>query len=80
MYRAVREYREKFPEKAVMYSGDSYPEFGWAVFMAGGSLAVLPKDIDKELLKAAVGMKPVVSSSKNEYVLSDGKSSIVYNI
>ena len=23
-----------------MYSGDNYDEFGWAVFMAGGSMAV----------------------------------------
>ena len=79
MYRAVKEYRQKYPAKAVVYSGDSYPEFGMAVFMAGGSLPVLPNEIDKELLKAAVGMKPVASSNKNEYILSDGKNSIVYN-
>ena len=62
VYRAVKEYREKYPTKAVSYSGDSYPEFGIAVFMAGGSLAVLPDNFDKELLKAAAGMKPVASS------------------
>lgn len=79
VYRAVKEYREKYPNKAVVYSGDSYPEFGIAAFMAGGSLPVLLNNIDAELLKAAAGMKPVASSNKNEYVLSDGKSSIVYN-
>ncbi|MES2773818.1 MAG: DUF6298 domain-containing protein [Bacteroidota bacterium] len=79
VYRAVKEYREKYPAKAVVYSGDSYPEFGMAVFMAGGSLPVLSNEISKELLKAAVGMKPVASSNKNEYILSDGKQSIVYN-
>ena len=80
VYRAVKEYRDKFPSKAIVYSGDSYPDFGMAVFLAGGSLAVLSKDIDKDLIKAAVGMKPARSSGKNEYVLSDGKNSIVYNI
>jgi len=80
VYRAVKEYREKFPAKAVVYSGDSYPEFGMAVFMAGGSLAVLPNDTDKEILKAAVGMKPVASGDKDEYILSDGKTRIVYNL
>lgn len=80
VYRAVKEYKDKFPSKAVVYSGDSYPEFGMAVFMAGGSLAVQSKDIDKGLLKAAVGMKPLKSSNKDEYILSDGKNSIVYNI
>lgn len=80
VYRAVKEYREKYPNKAVSYSGDSYPEFGMAVFMAGGSLAVLNNTIDPAILKVAVGMKPVSASNKNEYVLSDGKKSIVYNI
>ncbi|WP_460557901.1 DUF6298 domain-containing protein [Ferruginibacter profundus] len=80
VYRAVKEYREKYPDKAVSYSGDSYPEFGIAAFMAGGSLAVLSADINPEILKAAAGMKPVASSNKNEYVLSDGKKSIVYNV
>jgi ribosomal protein L28 len=79
VYRAVKEYREKYPSKAVVYSGDSYPEFGIAVLMAGGSLPVLPGDVDAAILKAAVGMKPVASANTNEYILSDGKSSIVYN-
>jgi hypothetical protein len=79
VYRAVKEYRDKYPNKAVVYSGDSYPEFGMAVFMAGGSLPVLPVSIDVDILKAAVGMKPVVSANKNEYTLSDGQRSIVYN-
>jgi hypothetical protein len=49
----------------VIYSGVSYPEFGMAAFMAGGSLPVLSNNIDKELIKAAAGMKPVDSSNKN---------------
>ena len=43
IYRAVREYREIYPEKAVLYSTNSAPRFGWATFMAGGSLAPIPK-------------------------------------
>jgi hypothetical protein len=79
VYRAVKEYRTKFPTKAVMYSGDNYPEFGIAVLMAGGSMPVLPETIDAAILNAAVSMKPVTSTNANEYVLSDGKSSIIYN-
>ncbi len=79
VYRAVKEYRTKYPTKAVMYSGDSYPEFGIAVFMAGGSMPVLSENIDASILNAATGMKPVASSNANEYVLSDGKTSIIYN-
>ncbi len=80
VYRAVKEYREKYPSKAVVYSGDNYPEFGMAVFMAGGSLPVLSNNLDKNLVKAATTMKPVDSPDKNEYILSDGKNKIVYNI
>ena len=79
VYRAVKEYRTKYPTIAVMYSGDNYPEFGIAVLMAGGSMPVLPENIDASILNAATGMKPVASSNANEYVLSDGKSSIIYN-
>jgi hypothetical protein len=79
VYRAVKEYRAKYPAKAVLYSGDNYPEFGIAVLMAGGSMPVLPGNMDQSILTAAAGMKPVVSSNANEYVLSDGKNSIVYN-
>jgi len=79
VYRAVKEYRAKYPTKAVVYSGDNYPEFGIAAFMAGGSLPVLPENIDAAIIKAAVGMKPVASSNATEYVLSDGKNSIIYN-
>jgi hypothetical protein len=37
--RAVKEYREKFPDKPVIYSADGYDRFGKAARDAGGSLA-----------------------------------------
>ncbi len=79
VYRAVKEYRAKYPAKAVIYSGDNYPEFGMAVFMAGGSMPVLPSNIDEALLKTVAGMKPVAATNTNEYILSNGRNSIVYN-
>ena len=48
--------------------------------MAGGSLPALSDTIDKAILKAATDMRPIVSYNKNEYILSDGKKSIVYNV
>ena len=38
VYKAVREYRDRYPEKAVIYYSPSYNTAGWAVLMAGGSL------------------------------------------
>jgi hypothetical protein len=37
--RAVREYREKYPKKAVIFSADGGERFGEAIRKAGGSLA-----------------------------------------
>jgi len=37
--RAVKEYREKFPAKAVIYSADGYDRFGKGARDGGGSLA-----------------------------------------
>ncbi len=79
VYRAVKEYKEKFPSKAVVYSSDSYIEFAMAAFMAGGSLTAI-NNIDKEMVNAAVSMKPIASLNKNEYILGDGKRTITYNI
>ncbi len=76
VYRAVKEYRAKYPNKAVIYSSDSYDQFGWAVFIAGGSLAVLPAETDKALLNAAATMQPM--DADRQFVLSDSKSFIVY--
>ncbi|MFL5739410.1 MAG: DUF6298 domain-containing protein [Flavisolibacter sp.] len=77
VYRAVSEYRQKFPDKAVMYSGDSYDEFGWAVFMATGSMAVLPS-LPQEFLDDASSMHTVQTSSNKQWVLTNGKGYIVY--
>ena len=60
-YRAVREYRERYPDKAVTFFAQQYPDYGWAVFMAGGSLANVPIDnsgLGARLLAHAVRMHP----------------------
>ncbi|PTS93172.1 pectate lyase, partial [Flavobacterium sp. HMWF030] len=43
VYRAVREYREKYPEKVILYSTDASPKFGWPALMAGASLPNIPQ-------------------------------------
>ena len=57
VYRAVREYRSKYPDKAVMYSADASDKHGWAVLMAGGSLATVK--LDDEAARATAAMQPV---------------------
>lgn len=82
VYRAVSEYRQKYPGKAVMYSADSYDSMGWAVFMAGGSLANLPASVNRDFLAAAATMKPVVTPAAGggQFELaSPGKGYIIYS-
>ena len=57
VYRAVREYREKYPEKAVLYSTMGAPRFGWAALMGGASLANVPKIELSAFHSALTGMK-----------------------
>ncbi len=82
VYRAVREYREKFPAKAVICSeGDSTP-FGWAIFMAGGSMAPIPTELPVNFLTDAVEMKPVdrMDSQKGVYALEKkGQGMILFS-
>jgi hypothetical protein len=77
VYRAVSEYKQKFPSKAVMYSGDNYDQFGWAVLMAGGSMASLPV-LNKSFLADASVMKAVETKMAGQWMLKGEKGCIVY--
>lgn len=80
VYRAVSEYRQKYPGKAVMYSGDGYTSNGWAAFMAGGSMAALPAIQNTGFLNNASTMQVVASSQKGKWFLGNQKGEhIVYN-
>ncbi|WNH09452.1 DUF6298 domain-containing protein [Thalassobellus suaedae] len=67
VYRAIKEYRSKYPEKIVMYSTNASPRFGWSVLMAGGSLANIPKIKIPRFYKALAEMKV----DENQNVNSD---------
>ncbi|MEO8405631.1 MAG: DUF6298 domain-containing protein [Chitinophagaceae bacterium] len=76
VYRAVSEYRQRYPGKAVMYSGDGV-NLGWAVFIAGGSLPLIPS-MPQNFLTSASSMQPV-SAGNNKYALSNSnKEYIIY--
>ena len=50
-YRAVREYRDRYPEKAITFFSQQYPTYGWAILMAGGSLPNIPIKSQEESSK-----------------------------
>lgn len=76
VYRAVLEYKQKYPEKAVIYNADGADTNAWAVLMAGGSVSAVP-DLPEAFVCDVAAMQPVVSEGK--YVLSKpGAGMIVY--
>jgi hypothetical protein len=81
VYKAVHEYSTKYPDKAVLFSADGFDHFGWAVFIAGGSLPVLPAATDAKFLADAGTMKPIElpGAPAGQWALGNAKGTIVYN-
>ena len=80
VYHSVREYRDLYPAKAILYSAEGCDQFGWAVFMGGGSLANIPVIADAGFLRAAAGMKPVnLADSDKVWVLGGPGGYIIYS-
>ena len=71
IYRAVNEYRIKYPYKAVTYSQRGAALSNWATFMAGGSLAFMPSISNKQFFEDALLMKSSVEEhlENKTYVL-----------
>lgn len=82
--RAVREYRQRFPEKAVTYYAEqNCPSIhdGWAVLLGGGSLADVPP-LPEELAQTLPSMTPdhTLNLSATQWALSrPGYSYLVYS-
>lgn len=79
-YKAVAEYRERYPEKAVIYYAQNYPAVAWAVFMAGGSCPALPQ-LPKDFLRDA-GMMKVSKSKKGKFyqLVKNDTGNIIYSM
>ena len=66
-YKAVAEYKAKFPDKAVVYSVETAPDdSGWAALAAGGSLAKTPKLDAKIAQSLADGSSRLVFAGKGK--------------
>ncbi|MEZ4964554.1 MAG: DUF6298 domain-containing protein [Saprospiraceae bacterium] len=79
VYRAVRELRERFPDKAVVYSRrGSGAGSNWAEFIAGGSFAGIPAIGDDRFLEQAAAMKPVDMENQEAGQWTLGKKGLGY--
>ena len=80
VFRAIYEYRTNYPDKVVLYSADS--SFGWATFMAGGSIPNVPNITNLRLSTAIPHMKVQLSAMcpPGQYVITDThKNILVYS-
>ena len=79
VYRAVREYRQKFPDKAVTYAGDSFDSMGWAVLLAGGSMPNIPVVTDPQFLADATQMQPLElpQTPANQWAMGNEKKGYI---
>ena len=63
-YKAIREMRDRYPDKAVTFYAQQYPDYGWAILMAGGSLPNIPinnltaNKLQKQFLQDVCQMTP----------------------
>ncbi|WP_428937374.1 DUF6298 domain-containing protein [Fontivita pretiosa] len=72
--RAVRDYRTRFPDKAVVYSVEEDGEMGLAALMGGSSLPRMRPTLDSKLLEAIPKMKPVElpGNPPGQFALAEG--------
>ncbi|MGE6353441.1 DUF6298 domain-containing protein [Flavobacterium sp. NPDC079362] len=81
VYRAVREYREKYPEKVILYSTDGSSKFGWPALMGGASLPNIPKIEMPAFYSALSEMKLVQGNTFSDKLWTlenKGKSYLFY--
>lgn len=65
-YNAVNEYRMKYPDKAVTFFSQQYPQYGWAILMAGGSCPNVKIESDK-LLADLTKMSRISGEGNSDY-------------
>ena len=61
IYKAVSEYRAKYPDKAVMFYSGFFERYGWEILLAGGSSATVPVR-DEAFRRAAASMSSTSDS------------------
>ena len=78
-YKAVSEYRLRYPDKSVTYYGQNYPGVAWGVIMAGGSCADLNVK-SKDFLSSISQMScSNVISDQYDMLVNSDKEYIIYS-
>ncbi|MDR1666483.1 MAG: glycoside hydrolase family 55 protein [Bacteroidales bacterium] len=78
VYRAVNEYKSKYPEKAIVYNFMRTPAKAWVIYLAGGSLCDLPAVADIRFYRDAAQMSPMETVTVQGKHWGMGKPSVGY--
>lgn len=78
-YKAVREYRDRYPGKAVTFYAQQYPQYGWAILMAGGSCPNIPVT-DHKFLTDVTKMTAITVKGSDDNVKAMGNDGVGYVI
>jgi hypothetical protein len=76
--RQVREYRDRFPDKAIVCAHDGADP--WAVLAAGGSMPGLPPSVEPRLLAALPRMKPFGSGDRQWTLADPGREYVAVSL
>lgn len=71
-FKAVKEYRTKYPQKAVTFYAQQYPQYGWAILMAGGSCPNIPVS-DNKFLSDVTKMSPISGDGNSDNIILGNK-------
>lgn len=74
-YKSVYEYTSQYPDKAVTFYAQNYPDLGWAILMAGGSGCNVQIQ-DASLRKELATMRP--TDAPVAKLLSNDQASLLY--
>ena len=77
VYRGVSEYRRQYPDKAVLYYAQKYPELAWAVLMAGGSCPAV-NVTDEAFLQSVATMQPQAEQPQAGVYMMAGPDAQLY--
>lgn len=80
VYRAVSEYRNAYPDKAVSYAygHGQFPMINWAIFVAGGCLADIPPISTPGFYKDATKLSPMEQITIKGSQWGMGKATVGY--
>jgi hypothetical protein len=78
VYRTVREYRDRYPAKAVIYRQAGSVEHPWAILLAGGSLAGIPRVEAEGFAEAVAGMHPVNAPESADWLMAGQTGYLFY--